>query len=202
MKGLAEIGARERFVCSDHFKAALKARGPSYENTDRRGARSCVCVCIQIGKHLAKRRQFGVLLFKSGRVTLPSIFQSFRFKDGAHCPLKSHNHRGTPCPLGVLSKLVVTLTDRQIHSTRLTSGGFAVWTNHLARSCKVTRTVGDEELRLKSLIQSCSSKLKIHLNPLKSYRKFDSTCSRHVGASQCKRCFLFCFFSLQTANLT
>lgn len=129
-----------------------------------------VCACVRLHSN---RKTFGqetgvsvfVIQVRLGRP--PSNFQSLRFIDGAHCPLKSHNHRGTPCPLGILSKLAATLTDRQIHSTRLTSGGFAVWTNHLVRSCKVTRTVGDEELRLKSLIQSCSSKLKIHLNPLK-----------------------------------
>lgn len=91
---------------------------------------------------------------------------------------------GTPRSL---LRLVPTRTDRQIHFTRAASGGSAVWTNHLARSCKVTRTAADEELRLKSLIQSCSRELKIHSKPLKSYRKW------HRGGHTGVFCVVFFF---------
>lgn len=182
----------------DHLKNALKAQCRSYENKVRRES---VRACVRLHSN---KKTFGeetaveVFLIQVRLGHLPSNFIFLRFIDGVHSPLKTHNHLGTPCPPGILFKLVVTLTDLQIHFTRLTSSGFAVWTNHLVRSCKVTRTVGDEELRLKSLIQSCSSKLKIHLNPLKSYRKYDLTAAVTWGFSA----FFFFFSAQQTTNLT
>lgn len=68
MKGLAEIRARERASVRITLKLLSKLGAQVMKTRSGGGAFVRECVCIQIRKHLVKRRPSRFLLFKSGWV--------------------------------------------------------------------------------------------------------------------------------------